>query len=248
MGEMGVWEREPPQVRIPYSDQGVMGDAETGFFTPFAMWGNYFVRDGDRVYIYGAWLRAQLDHRLLVARVNDVQSVDDLLAFENWEFWEGNSWLKRDPTHPLAVFAGQATAQSNSPPMPTGEFSVVRIPASGGPANRWALVYGLDAVHVAVAPNAWGPFVEVARHDLRACNYFDYDEDEKLVNAYGIKAHEHLSDDHDLLVSFILNPIVPGAVLEDPSRYVPRFLKIPWASILRPSIWDSAISRPRLRP
>jgi len=136
------------------------------------------------VYVYG--IEELVDPKqLLVARVRPA-------AFENfraWEFWAGDTWVGVER---IDEAAGVTTRVSN-------EMSVT--PIKGG---KYVLTFQLDTVlpytAVRIGESPVGPFGPVRR-----IWYTDEVEEDSAYFTYNAKAHPHLSDGNELLVSYNVN-------------------------------------------
>ncbi len=155
------------------------------------------------IYIYG--LRNDFNKKLLAARVRP----KDLGTFSQYRFWDGSAWV------PQIANAVILTNRMSS------EFSVT--PLADG---RYLMVFQLDALgsDIAVRYGAspvgpWGVPIPV----------WSCMEDTLTPNTivYGAKAHPHLSQPGELLISYHVNTTSFGEHFQFADIYRPRFVRLP---------------------
>lgn len=155
------------------------------------------------LYVYG--VQNEATKKLLVARV----SPKDLADFGAWRFWDGTEWS------PSLDAAAPVTDRISN------ELSVT--PLADG---RYLLVFQRDSfapwTAARVGQSPVGPWGEVT--NLYECPEAATDPDTFCYNA---KAHPHLSEPGELLVSYNVNTFdFFGDFFRDASIYHPRFIRI----------------------
>ncbi|MGQ8336245.1 discoidin domain-containing protein [Sunxiuqinia sp. A32] len=162
--------------------------------------GGAFSPDGF-IYQYG-FRRANSGRQLIVARIEKKNFAKS--TFSDWLFWNGNEWVQNSNTQSFesafnsekAQLAGDMSDRFSVTPIKTGIY-----------ANKYLLIYmkGLsDPVIVyRVSDSPVGPWSDAVPL------YSPLDDMEAMgidsVNYYGAKAHPHLSDEGELLVSYCAN-------------------------------------------
>jgi hypothetical protein len=191
----------------------------------WTFWGNFVMADpsGVRaVFVYGHQRDGDVNSTV-VARVPNVATADDLLAFDNWTFWAGTSWASQpEDAVPIAGNSATETSVLPVPPEHGGGFAMVE---SNNP-------YSIE-IKVSLAANPWGPFVEKYVLSLADCPIEGFDPARDVT--YAAKAHVEFSTDTSLLVSLVMMP-KPGTtsamVVADPRQYAPRFIELPWTEVM----------------
>ena len=155
------------------------------------------------VYVYGL-REVPYNKKLLAARVRPEKLAD----FSQWRFWDGSEWSKDiDDAAPLAERLSSGFSVS---PLPDG---------------RYACVFQLDGIgkHVAlrIGESPVGPFGPV--HKIWKPPEFDMEED---IFCYNAKAHPHLSQPGELLISYNVNSFDFGDHFRNADIYRPRFIRI----------------------
>jgi hypothetical protein len=209
---------KPLQRFVPHSRATAALNDPTWLF-----WGDFVMRDpvaADGVYVYGHRRHADAN-ATVVARVPSVTTADDLIVFDRWTFWDGQSWGS-NPDTAASIAQDSAT-----------ETSVIAVPSDYG--GGYAMVESYDPfsieLRVSVAAQPWGPFVQKYVMSLADCPIAGFDATRDV--AYAGKAHPELSTADLLLVSLVVAPKHDTAemVVTDPQSYVPRFIDLPWAEV-----------------
>ena len=155
------------------------------------------------LYIYG--LRNDFNKKLLAARVRP----KNLGNFSQYRFWDGSAWV------PQIASAATLTNRMSS------EFSVT--PLADG---RYLMVFQLDALGSDIAVRygsspvgPWGAPIPI----------WFCPEDNLTPNTivYGAKAHPHLSQPGELLISYHVNTTVFAEHFQFADIYRPRFVRLP---------------------
>lgn len=156
------------------------------------------------LYIYGV-RNDPLGKKLLVARVRP----EGIERFADYRFWDGRRWV---------AGAGKAAPVTDRV---SSEFSVTPLPD-----GRYILVFQLDALSKTIAvryadspTGPWGAPVPV----------WDCPEDTLTADTYtyGAKAHPHLSQPGELLISYHVNTFEFAEHFSDADIYRPRFVRLP---------------------
>ncbi len=170
--------------------------------------GSSLLRVEDRMYIYGYNEKPGKpfpSRKLLVARVANEKIAD----FAAWQFLADGKW-KADAADAVGQIDGLAT-----------EFSVSYLPA----LKQYALVYtenGLsDRIVGRFSTNPEGPWSEPV--SLYTCPEMKRN---KKVFSYAAKAHPHLANGNELIVSYVVNAFELGPVINDAELYWPRFVRV----------------------
>lgn len=153
------------------------------------------------VYIYGVM---EGKKSLIVARVSPGKIED----FDRWTFWNGDTWVtKKEEVVPVAEHV-------------SNELSVT--PTGDGRYLLTFTVMGLsDKVGIRVGESPVGPFGEI--HEVYTCPEYA----EQGLFPYNAKAHYHLSEPGELLVSY--NTITFNFwedIQKDATIYHPRFIRV----------------------
>lgn len=155
------------------------------------------------IYVYGTQ-NDPLSKRMLAARVPPESFAD----FAAWRYWDGADWV------PSIASAAPITGRLSS------EFSVT--PLADG---RVVAVYQRDTlspdVVAAFGSSPVGPFG--ARQTLWTAPEPALDPD---IYAYNAKAHPHLSQPGELIVSYNVNTFDFFAHFDHASIYRPRFIRV----------------------
>lgn len=154
------------------------------------------------VYVYGVRGKRK---ELLVARVK----AGDFDQFDSWRYWDGASW------NPAVDSAATVTDRVSN------ELSVSPLPD-----GRYALIFQLDgigrevAMRVGLSPvGPFGPVVKLwsSPEPLANKNYY----------VYNAKAHPHLSQPGELLISYNVNSFdFFNDLQNEPTLYRPRFIRL----------------------
>jgi len=157
------------------------------------------------VYIYGSQ-EDPLVKKLVVARVQ----AQDFTDFSAWRYWDGANWV-RDIRQVRAV-TGRISNELSVTPTPSGQY---------------ALIFSLDTlsnqVAMKLADHPWGPFgpAEVLWHIVPPPGLDD-------IFTYNAKAHPHLSEPGELLISWNVNTFNFWDHFTYADIYRPRFIKLVW--------------------
>ncbi len=155
------------------------------------------------VYIYG--LRNDFSKKLLVARVKP----KDIGTFSRYRFWDGATWNTQ------IASAVPLTNRMSS------EFSVT--PLADG---RYLMVFQLDALGADIAvrygASPVGPWD--APIPIWHCPEITLTPN---ILVYGAKAHPHLSQPGELLISYHVNTTVFAEHFQFADIYRPRFVRLP---------------------
>ncbi len=156
------------------------------------------------VYVYGVQ-EDPSNKKAIVARVPRADFAD----FDAWRFWDGAAWVA-DVTASKPV-AGRISTEMSVTPLPDGRF---------------LMVFMLDtisrkiAVRTAPAPEGpWGDFTEIYHIPVPA--------NPPGLFTYHAKAHPHLSDPGELLISYNVN--TTGSFWDHftyADIYRPRFIRL----------------------
>jgi hypothetical protein len=188
------------QHKLPWAE--FTADRKLGF-------GSAVLAVGKDLYVYGyeerprkGWFPAR---RMVLARV-PTDKVDD---FKAWRFLTADGW-KPEPKG-LKPLADDLAV----------EYSVTHLPG----LKRYAAVYtelGLsDRIVARFAESPEGPWSEAVL--LYKCPEMKRD---KKVFSYAAKAHPHLADGNELVVSYVVNSFELGPVINDASLYWPTFVRV----------------------
>lgn len=152
------------------------------------------------LYVYG--IENSLIKRLLVARV----APEDLTDFTAWRYWDGGAWVS-ELTEAVAITSGLSQEFSVSP-LPDGRYVVVYKP--------WG-----SYVSLRIGDTPVGPFGDQIDIWLTPEDQFDPD-----VFTYNAKAHPHLSQPGELIISYNVNSLEFADNLEHADIYRPRFIRV----------------------
>lgn len=158
------------------------------------------------VYVYGT-RSTQYTKNLVVARVPPAK----FASFEAYTFWNGRRWVPQ--IEQAAVVTQAVSAEFSVHPLADGRFMLVHMTDTLG--HSVAVRYGASPV------GPWGPDIIV----------WDCPEIALTPNVfvYGAKAHPHLSDPGELLISYHVNTFDFNENFEAGGSqiYRPRFLRLP---------------------
>ena len=181
---------------------------------PRVFWGSSALARDGFVYVFGfienkkKGLEFQRD--MLVARVPSGELAD----FAAWRFYGNGAW-HADVRQAERICPGVAT-----------EYSVTYIPSR----RRFLLVthdFFLSPTIVArTADHPWGPWSEMTK--LYDCPEADA---KRGVFCYAAKHQPVFSDADTLVISYAANAGDMETVVNDPSLYVPRFIRVPMALV-----------------
>lgn len=173
-------------------------------------WGAATALDGDWLYLYGTANPDQdyvFGFSLRVARVHP----DDVLRASAWEYWSGSDWVD-DPAQSQELIAAEGgTSQT---------LSVFRDGERWYALSKRDEFLGSDIV-VWTAADPWGPF-----DDGRAVAPLPSDAAEGRLRYMPLAHPGLLPKPGTVVVSYSQNRTDVGEVVEDPTRYRPRFLRV----------------------
>lgn len=204
LGSVGNPEKPPANWSVTYAK------VPFGEFTPERKrsYGSAVLRIQDQVFIYGYEEkpgRPFPSRRLLIARA----PADKLADFSAWRFLSSGDWVT-DAASASGLCDGLAT-----------EFSVSFVPE----IQQYALVYtdhGLsDHILGRFSATPTGPWSEAVL--LYTCPEMKRD---KRVFSYAAKAHPHLTDGKELVISYVVNAFELGPVMDNAELYWPRFVRV----------------------
>lgn len=160
------------------------------------------------IYIYGIQQTGTTD--LAVARV-PVEQFED---FASWTYWDGTAWNQE--SHRAEPVAKNISCELSITPMIGGTYDGKYVISylEGGitPKPYVCLLIGDSPV---------GPFTEHVK-----LYYCDEHEEGRGIYAYNGKAHPHLSEPGELLISYNVNTTSWDAHHEDGTIYRPRFIRV----------------------
>jgi hypothetical protein len=160
------------------------------------------------IYVYGIQQTGTTD--LVVARVTEQQ----FEHIDQWMYWDRDAW-NQDPASASPI-AQDVSCELSISLMIGGKYDgkYVITYMKGG-------VFGTSVGSLAIGDSSIGPFDEHI-----PLYYCDELEQGNGVYAYNAKAHPHLSEKSELLVSYNINTTSWDAHMQDGSMYRPRFLKV----------------------
>lgn len=197
--------RDPVQLEVPFHlpATGTRGEVTFGqALTPNTAEAGAPHPDG-WLYVYGLQ-EDPLVKKLVAARVAPA----DLARFDAWRFWNGARWVA-DPRR-AAVLTGRVSS----------EFSVTPI------GDRFLLVYQEDTLSRRIV-GKWGD-TPVGPFGPAFLLYECPVPDQPAVFTYNAKAHPHLSEPGELLVSYNVNAWDFWDHFRYADVYRPRFVRIVW--------------------
>lgn len=153
------------------------------------------------VYVYGVMGR---NKKLLVSRVLPADFED----FDKWSFWDGADWT--DDFNNIGFATTNVSNELSVTPLSDGRYALVF--QVNGMGSKIGLRLGLTPY------GPFGPIIEVWDcKEAKQKNYF----------TYNAKAHPHLSNPGELLISYNVNAFnFREEITKDPHLYRPRFVKI----------------------
>lgn len=191
------WQIE--QYKIPFGRYSKNGNM---FF------GSAVMRHGDFIYIYGAdenWGKGMSGRSMIIARVPYNKVAD----FNQWRFFKNGKW-QTDTTDISRLFNGIAT-----------EYSVCYQPG----IKRYVAVYtenGMSKnIMMRLAPTPAGPWGSARR--VFECPEADR---HKTYFCYAAKAHPEISEQNELIITYVCNSTDFWQMATDAGIYRPRFVKI----------------------
>lgn len=153
------------------------------------------------IYVYG--VRGQ-EKNLMVARVRP----EVFETFSAWEFWDGEGW--NTDMDQVAYITQNVSNELSISALSDGRYALVFTLNGMGPT------VGLRLGETPYGP--FGPVIELYEaEEVRKENYF----------TYNAKAHPHLSDPGELLISYNVNAFdFFNEIRANPNLYRPRFIKL----------------------
>jgi hypothetical protein len=155
------------------------------------------------VYVYGHQ-NDPANKKLIVSRVLP-HSFED---FSQWRYWDGTAWSPSIET--ISPVSSRISSEFSVTPLPDGRF---------------LLVFQLDTlsrdVALRIGQSPVGPFGPVIR--IWRCPEPDFDPD---IYCYNAKAHPHLSQPGEVLISYNVNTFDFRDHLTYADIYRPRFIRI----------------------
>jgi hypothetical protein len=209
LGEIENWRDEPAAWRARWTDV-------PGSWAPCSFWGSAALAFDGQVYVYGFIENGGkgLDFRrdMLVARAPSGRLGD----FSAWRFFDGSGW--------------QADVRRAAPACPdiSTEYSVTAIPGRGLFLLVNPDVFLSPEIVARTAAHPWGPWSD--KIDVYTCPEADRN---RGIFCYAAKHQPVYSDGRDLAVSYAANAGDLATVADDPSLYVPRFIRVPLGLVLR---------------
>ncbi len=163
--------------------------------------------DDNYMYVYGYLDLVSGMKELVLARVMP-EKIDQ---FEEWQYWNGDSWSSN-------IFDVASLVKGVSP-----ELSVSYM-KTGPYKDKYIAVYEKDTlsgyIAISSADNPEGPFSEEILYYVPEAN-----NDDGIIT-YNAKAHPHLSNGDELLISYNVNSTRPNGNTENGDIYRPRWIKI----------------------
>jgi len=154
------------------------------------------------IYIYGT--QNDLSKKLVAARVEPEQFTDP----SAWRFWDGTEWNPDIETS--APLTNRISSEISVSPLPNGRYILV---FQNNALGREV------AIRVGESPiGPWGP-----AHKIYHCPEPDRDKD---IFVYNAKAHPHLSDEGELLISYNINTFDFWDHFKYADIYRPRFIRL----------------------
>ncbi len=173
-------------------------------------WGAAAVLDEDWLYLYGTANPDQayvFGFSLRLARVRP----DDVLRPSAWEYWSGSEWVGDPEQSQELIPAEGGTSQT---------LSVFSDGQHWHALSKRNEFLGSDVV-VWTAPDPWGPF-----DDGRTVASLPSDAAEGRLRYMPLAHPGLLPEPGTVVVSYSQNRTDVGLVVEDPTRYRPRFLRV----------------------
>lgn len=155
------------------------------------------------VYVYGTQ-NDPLVKRLVAARVPEAAFTD----FGQWEYYDGTAWS--GDVADAAPLTGRISSEFSVTPLSGGQYLLVFQKDTIG--NEVAVKLGQSPV------GPWGSLTTVY-----SCPEPSLDPD---VFVYNAKAHPHLSDPGELLISYNVNTFEFADHFADADIYRPRFIRL----------------------
>jgi hypothetical protein len=209
LGEVENWRDEPTAWHARWTDV-------PGSWAPCTLWGSAALARNGQVYVYGFIENGGkgLDFRrdMLVARAPSGRLGD----FSAWRFFDGSAW--------------QADVRRAAPACPdiSTEYSVTTIPGRDLFLLVNPDVFLSPKIVARTAAHPWGPWSD--KIEIYSCPEADR---KRGIFCYAAKHQPVLSDGRDLVVSYAANADDLATVVNDPSLYVPRFIRVPLGLVLR---------------
>jgi len=178
-------------------------------------WGGALLEREDYLYVFGSDEDVHpksRDRHLVVARVLK----ESLADFTKWEFFGDQGW-QPDSRKCKRIVPNMAC-----------DCSVMHLPS----LDKYLLTYtegGLSPRILArTAPKPWGPWSK----ETLAFECPEMSSDKRLF-CYNGKAQPLLSRDGEIVLSYVTNSMELSQIAEDPSLYVPRFVRLTLKQIVK---------------
>jgi hypothetical protein len=183
---------------------------------PRAFWGSAALAHGGFTYVYGFAENGEkglaFQRHMMLARAPSGQLAD----FSSWRFYGAGAW-REAPAQAERLCPGVAT-----------EYSVTYLPSR----KRFLFVshdlFLSPQIVARTAETPWGPWSE--KTDVYTCPEAS---SRRGVFCYAAKHQPLLGDDDTLVISYAANANDMNTVLDDPSLYVPRFIRVPVSAVVR---------------
>lgn len=178
-------------------------------------WGVAVTMDAAKLYLYGIRDTAPLNKQLLLARV----PLAELEDVEAWRFYGGDGRWSEKAADAVPIADGLVSELSVSKHVDVaGEERFVLIQSEP--------VFG-TGIFARTAQRPEGPWT--ARQKIYEVPDVRRDKD---YFTYAAKGHAHLSRQGELLVSYLVNSHDFGKMVNDPSIYRPKFVRVPLKAVL----------------
>lgn len=156
------------------------------------------------IYVYGEQA-GTLVKSMVAARVRPERFTD----FTAWEYWDGAGWT--DTIETVAPITNRISTEFSVTPLPDGRYIAVFQADALGPD-----------VAMRIGESPVGPFGPM--HRIYRCPEVDFDPD---IYVYNAKAHPHLSEPGELLISYNVNTFdFFGDFFQYADIYRPRFIRL----------------------
>jgi hypothetical protein len=169
------------------------------------------------IYVYG-WTQEWSEgvKKLVVSRVKR----EDYSDFTKWRYWDGKQWGDKitDALKPEAVISqGRISCELSVTPMTTGKYK-----------GKYMLVYTKDVmskeVEYCIGDTPNGPFYDPTL--LYYCEDNILNEESGNVYNYNAKAHPHISQEGELLITYNSNAVDSTTQLRNVEVLHPRWIRI----------------------
>lgn len=179
-------------------------------------WGSCALARDGQTYLYGYTENGEkglaFQRYMILARA----PAGKLSDFTSWRFYAKGEWLE-----------DAAQAETLCPSV-ASEYTVTYVPSR----QRFLLVthdmFLSPKIVTRTAENPWGPWSE--KREVYTCPEASR---ERGVFCYAAKHQPVYSDDKTVVISYAANGHEMSTVLNDPSLYVPRFIRVPAADVFK---------------